>query len=333
MRATRGTEVYHRCVPVQHQNMTTRIVLLVVFGLLTTTPAGAAVGPEGRGWTEEDRTLAASDNPGSMARPHVLRKEELNGLCRDLAPAPTELDAPEPQAARRVFAVSVPTAKLRWDSFGGAMELDRQRPLVALDGWLRLQVLEAGARFAAAGDEQDKLKARLRAADARLDVVFVVADAREINPCFSIPGSESFTMAVVPLQWTLRAGNSELATVRGPSYDTYAQWAYPGEAKLRLRATGAAGAVNEKALTAAVRRKQNSFRRCANKVMSTAAGTFVVGLAARLTSDGRLVNVRTEISSADGLGPCFERALRSVTPPRPYRSSDIQVVVEVSRGS
>ena len=124
-------------------------------------------------------------------------------------------------------------------------------------------------------------------------------------------------MAVVPLQWSLRGGNTELASMRGPSYDQYAQWAYPGEAKLRLRATAAPGAVNEKSLNAAVRRSAARFKRCANKVMATAAGTFVVGLKAVLTSDARLVNVRTEISSADGLGPCFERALRSVTPPSP----------------
>ena len=332
MRAPEGPEVYHRCVPVQHENMTTRIVLLVVFGLLATSPALAAVGPEARGWTEEDRALAASDKPGSLSRPHVLRKEELDSLCKELTPPPTELDAPEPQAARRVFVVTVPTAKLRWEPVTGGFELNRQRPLSALDGWLRLQVMESNARFLVKKEDEPRLKARLKAPNTALDLAFVVDDAREINPCFGIPGSESYTMAVVPLQWTLRGGKTVLSSVRASSYDTYAQWAYPGEAKLRLQATGSPDAVNEKSLNAAVQRSKSRFKRCANKVMSTAAGTFVVGLAATLTSDARLVNVRTEISSADGLGPCFERALRAVSPPRPYRTTSIRVVVEVSRG-
>ena len=134
------------------KHMTTRFVLLLALGLASGSSAEAAVGPEARGWTEEDRALAASDKPGSLARPHALQKQELNALCRELQPAPTELNAPEPQAARRVFAVSVPTAKLRWETFGDSIELDRQRPLVALDGWLRLQVLEAAARFKAQGE-------------------------------------------------------------------------------------------------------------------------------------------------------------------------------------
>ena len=326
-----GSEVYHRCVPVQHENMTTRIVVLVVFGLLMARPVSAAVGPEARGWTEQDRALAASDRPGSLSRPLVLRKEGLDGLCRDLAPPPAELDAPEPEAARRAFVVTVPTAKLRWQTTATGIELDRQRPLVALDGWLRLQVLESNARFIAKGDERDKLRARLLAPDTVLDLAFVVAEAREINPCFAMPGSESYTIAVVPLQWKLRGGNAELASFRAPVYDRFAQWAYPGKAKLRLRATADNNVVSDKALTAAVRRSERSFRRCANKVMSTAAGTFVVGLAARLTADGRLVGARTEISSADGLGPCFVRALSSVRAPRPSRSADVRVVVEVSR--
>ena len=332
MRASQGTEVYHRCVPVQHENMTTRIVLLVVFGLLMTAPASAAVGPEQRGWTEEDRALAASDKPGSLARPLALSAQMLDSLCKDLRPPPTELEAPEPQAARRVFTVSVPTAGLRWNSSDSSITLDTQRPLNALDGWLRLQVLESGtARFPAKGEAQKQLKARLRGPGAILIVSFVVADAREINPCFGITGSENYTIAAVPLQWTLRAGNTELGTVRAPAYDTYAQWAYPGEAKLRLRSSAPPGTVDPKALQAAVGRARRTFERCANKVMATEAGTFVVGLAATLTSDARLVNVRTEISSADGLGPCFRRALKTVRPPRPYRTAEIRVVVEVSR--
>ena len=327
-----GAEVYHRCVPVQHENMTTRIVLLVVFGLFSTSPAWAAVDPETRGWTEEDRALAASDKPGSMAQPLALRPKDLKPLCRDLTPPPTELEASEPPAARRVFRVMVPTAKLKWETDSAGIALDRARPLIALDGWLRLQVLESPARFAVTGDEAKRLKARLQARDSALDLTFVVAEARELNPCFALAGSESYTMAVIPLHWTLRAGNAELAKMKAASYDVYAQWARPGKAKLRLSAT-ADGAVSEKRLTEAVQRSARGFKRCANSVMSTAAGTFVVGLAATLTSDARLVNVRTEISSAEGLGPCFKRVLSGVRPPRPTRTTDVRVVVEVTRGS
>ncbi|MEL7369475.1 MAG: hypothetical protein AAFN74_11215 [Myxococcota bacterium] len=311
--------------------MTTRIVMLVVFVLMSARPAWAAVGPEARGWTEADRSLAASDKPGSLNRPLELAPTDLNALCRGLQPPPADMEAPEPEAARRVFRVTVPTAKLRWETTQTAVMLNRQRPLVALDGWLRLQVLENTARFGVKGDDQAKLKARLAARDSALELTFLVADAREINPCFAMAGSESYTMAVVPLQWRLFGGSAELASFRSRSYDTFSQWAYPGEAKLRLTASASPGSVDEKALNAAVRRAKGTFKRCANKVMKTAAGTFVVGLAATLTSDARLVNVRTEISSADGLGPCFRRALSAVRPPRPYRKSQIRVVVEVSR--
>lgn len=314
--------------------MTTRIVLLVVFGLLISAPARAAVGPEARGWDENDRALAASDKPGSLARPHVLSPDQLKSLCRDLTPPPPESDAPEPQAARRVFAVTVPTARLQWEATDNAIQLNRQRPVVALDGWLRLQVLVSGpARFKARGEALQQLKERLRAPETTLDVVFVVDDAREINPCFAITGSESYTMAIIPLVWTLRAGTNELATVRAPAYERFAQWARPGAAKLRLRATAEPGVVNTKALNSAVRRARSSFKRCAMDVMSTEAGTVVVGLSAVLTTDGRLVNVRTELTSDDKLGSCFARVLRDrVNPPRPSRTSAINVVVQVSRG-
>lgn len=304
---------------------------------------------------EADRAFLRGEEPGSIRRPALLQtKAEAAALCKAVERPPRgsaeegeelpprrEVARARREALRNVYEVTVPPAGFRFAKGGreGVLPLDVQRALLAVDGAVSLQVMRRqGARFTVPADRERALREQHAKKELALRVVFRVdrEGANEVDPCFSYPKSDAYSLRIEPLRYELRAlrGADPLpvATATTPALEELEHFASPGEGVLAT-AVVVEGSHDAEAVARAIDGGRALFEGCLDSVLRSAGATGTLAYGATVSAEGVVQDVTLELEALDapGAAACVERVLAAIAAPRGPRPSRLHVTVGIDR--